>query len=101
MSNEVCNDKRFETIAKAKEDILKNTNIEDRPDEMKFLDSFLFRCWQIGWLDAYYNAESEVSKLRDELDALNMRYISQVSMYKSMYQEAKKEIEELKKNQNQ
>jgi hypothetical protein len=101
MSNEVCNDNRFETIAKAKGDILKNTNIEDSPGEMKFLDSFLFRCWQIGWLDAYYNQESEVAKLHDELDALNMRYLSQVSMYKSLYQEAKKELDELKENQKQ
>jgi hypothetical protein len=97
---EICGDNRFEIIAKAKEDILK-TNITSNSDEMKFLDSFLFRCWQIGWLDAYYNQESEVAKLHDELDGLNMRYLSQVSMYKSLYQEAKKELDELKENQKQ
>ena len=40
---------------KAKEDILKKTNIETNNEEMKVLDSFLFRCWQMGWLDKYKN----------------------------------------------
>ena len=50
---DVCNDNRFEIIEKAKEDILKNTNIHSREDEMKVLDPFLFRCWQMGWLNRY------------------------------------------------
>lgn len=45
---------RFEIIAKAKEDLIKSTNIEISEDEMKVLDNFLFRCWQMGWLDRYY-----------------------------------------------
>lgn len=49
---DICGDNRFEIIAKAKEDILK-TNITSSPDEMKCLDSFLFRCWQMGWLKQY------------------------------------------------
>lgn len=49
----VCGDNRFEIIAKAKEDIISATNIEDAKDEMECLDSFLFRCWQMGWLDKY------------------------------------------------
>ena len=49
----ICGDNRFEIIAKAKEDIISATNIEDAKDEMKCLDSFLFRCWQMGWLDKY------------------------------------------------
>lgn len=28
-------------------------NIESSPEEMKVLDSFLFRCWQMGWLSKY------------------------------------------------
>lgn len=48
---EVCGDNRFEIIAKAKELLLERTNIESSPDEMKVLDSLLFRCWQMGWLD--------------------------------------------------
>jgi hypothetical protein len=50
---EICGDNRFEIIAKAKEDLIKSTNIETSSDEMKVLDNFLFRCWQMGWLDEY------------------------------------------------
>lgn len=50
---ETCGDNRFELINRAKEHILDATNIADSPDEMKVLDSFLFRCWQMGWLDRY------------------------------------------------
>lgn len=49
----VCGDNRFEIIAKAKEDILLSTNIKTSEDEMKVLDNFLFRCWQMGWLNKY------------------------------------------------
>ena len=51
---EVCGDGRFEIIKMAKSDLLNFTNIETSPDEMKVLDTFLFRCWQMGWLDKYY-----------------------------------------------
>ncbi len=51
--SEVCTDNRFEIIAKAKEALLDSTNIDTSPDEMACLDSFLFRCWQMGWLDKY------------------------------------------------
>lgn len=51
--NAICGDNRFEIMAKAKEDIIETTNIETSPDEMKVLDSFLFRCWQMGWLKQY------------------------------------------------
>lgn len=37
---------------------------------------------------------SEVELLKDELDALNMRYLSQVSLWKSRYEELKKKVEE-------
>lgn len=50
---EVCCDNRFEVIAKAKEDLLNSTNIHTSEEEMKALDSFLFRCWQMGWLTKY------------------------------------------------
>lgn len=48
---DICGDNRFKIIAKAKEDLIKSTNIETSSDEMKVLDNFLFRCWQMGWLD--------------------------------------------------
>lgn len=49
----VCGDNRFEVIEKAKEHLLNATNIESSEEEMKVLDSFLFRCWQMGWLKKY------------------------------------------------
>ncbi len=51
--NEQCGDNRFEVIQKAKEHLIEATNIESSPDEMKVLDSFLFRAWQMGWLRQY------------------------------------------------
>ena len=55
--NEICEDNRFEIIAKAKAHLLDATNIGTSKDEMKVLDSFLFRCWQMGWLDRYDTAD--------------------------------------------
>lgn len=49
--NDVCNDNRFELIDAAKAFLLENTNIEDSPTDMAALDSILYRCWQMGWLD--------------------------------------------------
>ena len=49
----ICGDNRFEIIAKAKAHLLDATNIDTSEDEMKVLDDFLFRCWQMGWLDRY------------------------------------------------
>lgn len=48
---DTCGDDRFELIAKAKQKLLDATNINSRPDEVAVLDSILFRCWQMGWLD--------------------------------------------------
>ena len=53
---EICGDNRFEIIAKAKESLIENTNIKSSPKEMAVLDNFLFRCWQMGWLDKYDEA---------------------------------------------
>ena len=69
----ICGDNRFEIIAKAKEALLESTNIEDSPKEMAVLDNFLFRCWQMGWLDKY---ETEYSKdyftgMKHLADAIN------------------------------
>ena len=38
--------------------------------------------------------EAENEQLRDELDALHMRYLSQVSLWKSNYEELKKKLAE-------
>lgn len=49
----LCDDNRIITIEKTKQALIKGTNIEDSPEEMKVLDNILFRCWQMGWLDRY------------------------------------------------
>ena len=51
--SDICGDNRFEIIAEAKSDLLEATNIKGSPEEMAVLDSFLFRCWQMGWLKKY------------------------------------------------
>lgn len=48
---EMCNDNRFEVIEKFKKQLIEHTNIETSADEMACLDSFLFRCWQMRWLE--------------------------------------------------
>lgn len=50
-NGDVCGDNRFKIIEAAKERLLRCTNIETSPEEMKCLDSFLFRCWQMRWID--------------------------------------------------
>ena len=65
MCNVICGDNRFEVIARAKEELISATNIEDSPDEMAVIDSILFRFGQMGWLDA----KDKVRELRAE----NMR----------------------------
>ena len=50
-ARQACGDNRFDLIAKAREILVDRTNIEMRQDEMAVLDSILFRCWQMGWLD--------------------------------------------------
>ena len=61
----VCGDNRFEIIRKAKGELLESTNIDTSEDEMGMIDSFLFRCWQMGWLDRY-------DKPREPLDIPTM-----------------------------
>ena len=51
--NNMCGDNRFKIIKKAKEALMNSTNIDTSPDEMKVLDNFLFRCWQMDWLKMY------------------------------------------------
>lgn len=51
MNGEICEDDRFELIEKARKKLLECTNIESSTEEVAVLDSILFRCWQMGWLD--------------------------------------------------
>ena len=48
-------------IDRAKQDLLKSTNIDTSPKEMEVLDDFLFRCWQMGWLDQYEKQTDDVT----------------------------------------
>lgn len=65
IEGQVCNDNRFELIEKAKQRLIKATNIETSPEEMKVLDSILFRFWQMGWLENN-NENYEILKERLE-----------------------------------
>ena len=53
MSNIICGDNRLEIIYRAKQHLLKSTNIESSPKEMQLIDRFLYRAWQMGWLKQY------------------------------------------------
>ena len=70
--NTVCGDNRLEIIQRAKEELLHGTNIESSQDEMKVLDSLLFRAWQMGWLDEYEPEYKE--RMKNEYRKLKARY---------------------------
>lgn len=76
--NETCNDNRFELIERAKKDLLENTNIDTNPDELKVLDNFLFRCWQMGWLERYNDERKwySIEKLINDLELINNAVIN-------------------------
>lgn len=48
-----CGDNRFEVVTKAKEDLLKRTDIASHHAEMAVLNNFLMYCYQMGWLSQY------------------------------------------------
>lgn len=65
--SEQCTDARFSIIEAAKQLLFMQTNIEESPKEMEVLDSFLFRCWQMRWIDegiitAYTDAKKRYEK---------------------------------------
>lgn len=89
---DICGDNRFEIISRAKEALIESTNIEDSPKEMAVLDNFLFRCWQMGWLDKYKAGEQEyVDELLKQLEVVEKEYpykvVGQPETY-SQYNEA-------------
>ena len=59
-----CGDNRFRIIARAKERLLEATNITEDKKELEVLDSFLLRCWQMGWLKQYEDAEEKKLNLK-------------------------------------
>ena len=60
---DMCIDDRFELIDKAKRKLFECTNIESNPEEVSVIDSILFRCWQMGWLDKLRDDDSRYSEL--------------------------------------
>ena len=80
MSLETCDDNRFKIIEKAKSHLLDATNIDMAPKEMEVLDSFLFRCWQMGWLDRYENAAE--LKEGSQIDISNLYEINKTGYAK-------------------
>lgn len=87
---EVCTDNRFELISKYKNKLIEGTNIEAREDEMAVIDSILFRCWQMDWLDkleCYEHQKAEIERLQTEKDNL-------IRTYKECMTEAIKEFAE-------
>lgn len=69
---ETCGDNRFEIIKRAKDDLIKSTNIEMAKDEMAVLDNILFRAWQMGWLGKYEPDYKE--RMKKEYWQLKDRY---------------------------
>lgn len=67
MDKITVDDNRFEIIEKAKKHLLVATNIETSADEMKVLDNFLFRCWQMGWLDKYDRPNDNLIRFNIEI----------------------------------
>lgn len=59
-----CGDNRFRIIARANEHLFQATNIAEDKKELKMLDSFLLRCWQMGWLKQYEDVEENKSNLK-------------------------------------
>ena len=70
--NYTCEDNRFEIIQKAKDDLIRSTNIQGSPEEMEVLDSILFRAWQMGWLEKYEPDYKE--RMKKEYWQLKERY---------------------------
>ncbi len=65
---DICRDNRFDVIERAKKDLVESTNIESSEDEMKVLNTFLFRCWQMGWLKKY---EDEIKLIDKAVESVN------------------------------
>ena len=66
MYNDMCGDNRFGFIAEAKRQLLEYTKIETSADEMAVIESFLFRCWQMGWLKSLDKEAADDKKQPEE-----------------------------------
>lgn len=75
IEGQVCNDNRFELIEKAKQRLIKVTNIETSLEEMKVLDNILFRFWQMGWLE---NNNENYETLKERLEDKQKRLLKDI-----------------------
>ena len=48
--------------------LLNATKIARNPTKKEYLDSFLFRCWQLGWLRDFDNRQPKYEKMRKALE---------------------------------
>lgn len=101
-TNECCTDDRFGIIARAKEALIKGTNIADKDangeyyqkEEMKVLDNFLFRCWQMGWLNKYESTHpihitispADVANIKNALRREIAELAEDVMTHRTMYE---------------
>ena len=67
--NSICGDNRFEIIEKAKEMLLNATNIEDSKEEMKVLNTILFRMWQVDLINEEKLNTNKLQKQNEKLKA--------------------------------
>lgn len=88
----------LEKMIKETEDLIEG--FDKNPNKDNPLRNDLI-CWYEGKLTAYKEILEEykdkTEELENELDALNMRYLSQVSLWKSRYEEAKCRLDEKNK----
>ena len=66
---DICGD-NIKIISKAKEALIESTNIEESPKEMAVLNDFLFRCWQMGWLDKYDKNKADKQPTAYDIDKI-------------------------------
>jgi hypothetical protein len=90
--NTVCGDNRFEIIAKVREHLIKATNIEMQPKELKYADNVLFRLWQLG----YFNSVEKISKLEERIAELEQEKCELLGLIQGK-DKAIKDLEEIKR----
>lgn len=78
--NAVCGDNRFEIIAKVKEHLVKATNIEMQPEELKYVDNVLFRLWQLG----YFDSVEKISRLEEQVEDLKSDHEHNLGLMKGL-----------------
>lgn len=87
----LCTDNRFKVIEELKNYIIEATNIETSPDEMKVLDDFCFRLWQ---LDLTLETKRKLKELQNDIK-LNETQIDDLTLEVANYKHALEEKNEI------